>query len=81
MAIFTLAEIDAQIAVYKAAYTAAASGKSISTDSTAIERLSPTELMKHLQWLDNQRDQLTTTGGIQTRAVGRTYAVNGRGDR
>jgi hypothetical protein len=80
MAIFTLAEIDAQIAVYKAAYTAAASGKKITSESTEIERLSPTEIMKHLQWLDGQRDQLTATGGIQTRAVGRTYAVNGRGN-
>jgi hypothetical protein len=79
MAIFTLAEIDAQIVIYKAAYQAAASGKQITIDSTTVERLSPTELMKHLQWLDNQRDQLTATGGIQTRAVGRTYAVNGRG--
>lgn len=80
MAIFTLAEIDEQITVYKAAYKAVASGAKITMESTAIERLSPTEIMKHLQWLDNQRDQLTATGGIQARATGRTYARNaGRG--
>lgn len=79
MAIFSLAEIEEQITVYKAAYKAVASGSKITMESTAIERLTPTEIMKHLQWLDSQRDQLAATGGIQTRAVGRTYAVNGRG--
>lgn len=79
MAIFTLAELDAQIVIYKAAYQAASSGKQVTIDGTTLERLTPSEILTHLQWLDNQRDQLTATGGIVTRAVGRTYAVNGRG--
>jgi hypothetical protein len=79
MAIYTLAELETEISTYKTALTGLADGKTITMADKTLTRHDIPAMRDHLQWLDNQRSQLTATGGISAAPVGRTYASNGRG--
>ena len=78
MSIFTLAEIETDIVIYKAALSALASARTTKINDKEITRHEIPALREHLVWLDNQRNTLTATGGTVLTAAGRTYARNGR---
>ncbi len=78
MAIFTLAEIETEIATYKAALSALAAARTTKIGEKEVTRHDIPSLREHLEWLDNQRNTLIATGGTVPTAAGRTYAKNGR---
>ncbi len=78
MALYTLAELDAEIAVYKAALSALAAGSRTRIGEKELWRHDIPSVRDHLQYLNLQRDQLTATGGVPRTAFSRTYAKNGR---
>lgn len=78
MALYTLAELETEISVYKAALTGLAAGKSMQIGDKTLTRHDIPTVREHLQYLDSQRDQLITTGGNSRPAFGRTFAANGR---
>jgi hypothetical protein len=69
MAIFTLAEIEAQIAAYKQALLAVAGGKSFRMVNGVTDRTwtsdDSAEIRKTLEWLDSERTKLTIGSGPQ----------------
>lgn len=69
MAIFTLAEIETQIAGYKAALLAVSGGKSYRMASGTADRTwtseDISEIRKTLEWLDGERQKLTIGSGPQ----------------
>lgn len=79
MAIYTLAELETEISTYKAALSALAGGRTTKIGDKELTRHDIPTVREHLQYLDNQRDQLITSGGVARPAFGRTLASNGRG--
>jgi 3-deoxy-D-arabino-heptulosonate 7-phosphate (DAHP) synthase class II len=69
MAIFTLAEIETQIAAYKAALLAVANGKSFQMQAGGSARTwtseDTPEIRRTLEWLDSERTRLTIGSGPQ----------------
>jgi hypothetical protein len=69
MAIFTLAEIETQIAAYKQAHLTVAGGKSFRMMTGGIDRTWTSEdlpeIRKALEWLDSERTKLTIGSGPQ----------------
>lgn len=77
MSIYTPAEIEAEITIYKAALSALASARTTKINDKEITRHDIPSLREHLQWLAGQRDSLAVSGAASTPAAGRTYARNG----
>jgi len=69
MAIFTITEIEAQIAAYKAALLAVAGGKSYRMANGATDRTWTSEdiaeIRKTLEWLDSERQKVIIGAGPQ----------------
>lgn len=67
--LFTAAELDAQIAAYKAALTALASAAEYTMDfggtRQTVRKADLPEIRKTLEWLQGQRVSLTTGSGPQ----------------
>lgn len=67
--LFTAAELDAQIAVYKAALTALATAAEYTMDfggqRQTVRKADLPEIRKTLEWLQGQRVTMTTGGGPQ----------------
>ena len=63
MAIFTPAEIAEQIAAYKAAMLACASGKSYTIGDRSLTRADLPEIRSTLEWLDKQNQVSSNQGG------------------
>lgn len=77
MAIYTLAELETEISIYKAALSALAGGRTYKVGDKELTTQDIGPVRSHLQWLDQQRDALLTTPNARP-AYGRTYAQNGR---
>lgn len=63
MAIFTPSEIAEQMAAYKAALTACASGKSYSISGRTFTRNDLPEIRNTLEWLEGQKNAANSQGG------------------
>lgn len=77
MALYTLAELETEISTYKAALSALSAGRSTKIGDKELTRHDIPTVRDHLQWLDQQRDQLSACPS-PVAAVGRTYARTGR---
>lgn len=58
MSLFTRAELQEMIAQWKAAYKAAATGKSYSIGSRTLTRYDLSEIRAQLEWLEKEREAL-----------------------
>ncbi len=58
MAIFTLTEIEEQMAAYKAALKALSINKEYSYEGVSYSRADLPEIRKTLEWLDSERSKL-----------------------
>lgn len=78
MAIYTLAELDAEISAFKKGLTALATAEMYKIESNGssrtLQRSKMAEYRDHLSWLESQR--ATMTGGTAA-PCRRTYARNG----
>lgn len=78
--VFTEAELDQQIAAYKEALKACASGQSVRMNTGGVDRLWTSadlpEIRKTLEWLAAEKQRAAAPGSA-SRAAGRTYAKQG----
>jgi hypothetical protein len=77
MATFTTAELDAQIAAYKAALTALATSAEYALDvggsRTTVRKADLLEIRKTIEWLDSERQKLDTTSDTAASIVGAAF--------
>ena len=78
MAIYTLAELEVEIPKWKIALSALNHQSRVVVDGKEVWARDIDKVREHLLWLSQQRDQLLSNP-TPAPAVGRTYAVNGRG--
>ena len=73
MAIFTTAELDAQITAYKAALLACSHAQEYSIGARRFTKADLPEIRKTLDWLDQEKSKLSTgrTSGVPTFTTGR----------
>ena len=64
MAIFTLAEIEEQIAAYKAALLAVSLNQSYVIGEKRLFRADLPEIRSTLEWLDNEKTRISQPTGI-----------------
>lgn len=63
MAIFTLAEVNAQIDAYKGAMLALATAREYTLNGKVVRREDLSEIRKHLEWLSEEKAKLESTSG------------------
>jgi len=75
MALYTTAEITAEIAAWKGALTALATAKSYTVSSggmtRTVTRENLPEIRAHLEWLEQQQAKASGTGGRPVVIIGR----------
>jgi hypothetical protein len=76
MAIFTSAELDAQLTAWKAALTALSTSKEYSIGSRRLRREDLSEVRSTLEWLEGERAKAGLTDGcrrVHTTPVGDSW--------
>ncbi len=78
MAIFTLTEIEEQITAYKAALKAVSLGKEYTVEGKSLTRADLPEIRTTLEWLDSQRQGVSSGSGGSRMVINRGYVGRGR---